>query len=255
MRRISRLSALLFLTLLTMPVSASAFLLDIAAGAKGGMNGSLVSAPPEGDTFTIDGNEYFIPQGPEFYGMFGLGGGFGGFLELRALDIVGIETGLHFSYDNGTGWEDKNAVDGTNIGRVYQEQRTTSLRIPVMAKASVPGFVRPTFGLGIEIVNQKKSELKYTADVFDVSSYNTRYTITPSTYTTLAFSFALEIDLGPIRIPIELRGNYNTAFRKDLDERVEASGNPSFPNFEYDGKYQGHFALYTGILYSYDLIF
>ena len=64
---------------------------------------------------------------------------------------------------------------------------------------------------------------------------------------------ALEIDLGPVRIPIELRGGYNTGFRKDLSERAEASGSGTYPDFRYDGKYEGHFAMYTGILYSYDL--
>lgn len=235
------------------PASAFGFELDIAGGVKGGMNGSAVRGVPEGDPFQISGVEYTIPQGPDFYAMFGIGGGVGGFLEIRALDIVGIETGLHVSYDNGDGWEDKNAPNGTKIGRVYQEQRTVSHRIPIMLKASVPGFVRPTFGFGLELVNQKKSEFTYRSDVFDVSLFNDKHQIEPSKYTVLAFSFAIEIDLGPVRVPIELRGGYNTAFRKDLDERVEATGSPSYPDFVYDGRYEGHFALYTGILYSYDL--
>lgn len=237
------------------PSAASAFLLDVAVGAKGGLNGSAVAAVPEGDTYTIDGMDYFEPQGPDFYAMFGLGGAFGAVLEIRALDIVGIETGIYQSYDNGNGWEDKNLPSGVTAGRVTQEQRTTALHIPIMAKASVPGFVRPTFGLGVEIVKQTKSELTYRADVFDVTTFNNRYSITPSSYTMLAFSFALEIDLGPVRIPIELRGGYNTGFRKGLDERVEASGNPLAPNYEYDGRYQGHFALFTGLVYSHDLLF
>jgi len=239
--------------LIVAPASAFAFTLDIAGGVKGGMNGSAVRGIPEGDPFEIDGIEYSIPQGPDFYAMFGLGGGFGGFLEIRALDMVGIETGLHVSYDNGQGWEDKNDTNGTKIGRVYQEQRTTAHHIPIMLKASVPGFVRPTFGLGLEIVNQKKTELKYRSDVFDVSLFNDKHRAVPSKYTVFAFSFALEIDLGPVRIPIELRGGYNTGFRKDLSERAEASGSGTYPDFRYDGKYEGHFAMYTGILYSYDL--
>lgn len=237
-----------------LPATASAVPFEIAGGVKGGMNGSAVRGVPEGDPYTIDGTEYpGLAQGPDFYPMFGIGGGFGGFLELRLYDIVGIESGVHLSYDNGNGWEDKNGPGGAKIGRVTQEQRTTALHIPVMLKAAVPGFVRPTFGFGLEVVKQNKSELTYRSDVFDTSLLESHYTIEPSTYTTLAFSFALEIDLGEIRIPIELRGNYNVGFRKDLDERTVVTGNPGFPDFRYDGKYEGHFALYTGIIYGFEL--
>jgi hypothetical protein len=244
----------LFSALFLVPAAAGALPFEIAVGAKGGMNGSAVRGVPEGDPYTIDGTEYpGLVQGPDLYPMFGLGGGFGGFLEFRFFDIVGLESGVHLSYDNGNGWEDKNGPGGQTIGRVDQEQRTTALHIPIMAKAAVPGFVRPTFGLGVEIIKQNKSELTYRSDVFDVSPFETYYTIEPSTYTTLAFSFALEVDLGEVRIPIELRGNYNVGFRKDLDERAVASGNPLRPSFQYDGEYEGHFALYTGIIYGFDI--
>lgn len=244
-----------FATLLALfvPANTSAFDFQIAGGVKGGMNGSAVRGVPEGDPYEINGVTYQEYQGPDIYPMFGLGGGLGGFLELRIIDIVGLEFGVHHSWDNGTGWEDKNTGGGANIGRVYQEQRTRALHIPLMLKASVPGMVRPTFGLGVEFVSQKSTEYSYRSGEFNVSSLNTRYSAKTSNYPLLAFSFGLEVDLGQIRIPIELRGGYNTGFRKDLDERATASGNPGLPSFEYDGEYEGHFALYTGIMYQFDL--
>ena len=238
---------------LLVPSSLYAFDLQIAGGVKGGMNGTAVRGVPEGDPYEINGVTYQQYQGPDIYPMFGLGGGIGGFLELRGQDIVGLELGLHHSWDNGTGWEDKNDAGGGNIGRIYQEQRTRALHIPIILKASVPGFVRPTFGIGLEIVKQNDTEYSYRSGEFDVQSLNNRYTAITSTYTVLAFTFGLEIDLGEVRIPIELRGGYNVGFRKDLMERADASGSPNLPSFEYDGEYEGHLALYTGILYQFDL--
>ncbi len=241
--------------LVSIPANASAFGLTLSGGVKGGLSGAAVRGVPEGDPYEINGVEYSQAQGPDMYGMFGLGGGVGGFLEVRALDIVGLEFGVFQSWDNGNGWEDKNDANGRNIGRVTQEQRTRAIHIPIMVKASVPGLIRPTFGLGLELVNQQKSTYSYRADVFDVTSLNNRYSIITSKYTLFAFSFGLEIDLGQIRIPIELRGGYNTSFKKNLQERASASGSPNLPSFEYDGKYEGHFGIFTGIVYQHDLIF
>lgn len=255
MRTRTLLATILFSLLL--PSSAFAFDLNVAAGVKGGMNGSVVNGVPEGDTFLLNGQPYAVPQGPDLYAEFGLGGQFGATLEVRALDLVGIETGIYQSYDNGNGWEDKNDQYGRKIGRINQEQRTTALHIPLLAKASVPGFVRPTFGLGIDIIKQNKSTLKYRSDVLlqNAAQINQQIDIHKSTYVCFAFSFALEVDLGPVRIPIELHGDYNTGFRKDLSKRTKITGTPSTVHFDYDGKYQGHFSLMTGIVYDYDFKF
>lgn len=245
-------AALLFVA--AFPLDAAAFGLTLSGGVKGGLSGSAVRGVPEGDVFEINGREYQMAQGPDFYPMFGIGGGVGGFLEVRALDIVGLEFGLFQSWDNGDGWEDKNDTFGRTIGRVDQEQRSRALHIPIMVKASVPGLVRPTFGLGIELVNQQKSTLTYRSSNLDVGAYNEHYLIEPSKYALFAFSFALEIDLGPVRVPIELRGGYNVGFKKDLQERTTVEGGLPFPYFTYDGAYEGHFGLFTGVIYQYDLV-
>jgi len=235
------------------PTTASAFDLGLSIGAKGGLSGSAVRGVPEGDPYFVDGNEFSLAQGPDLYPMFGIGAGVGGFAEVRVLDIVGLEFGVFQSWDNGDGWEDKNTPSGQKIGRVHQEQRTQALHIPIMLKASIPGFIRPTFGLGIELINQKKSTFEYTSPEFQVQPLNEMFSIVPSKYAAFAFSFALEVDLGQIRIPIELRGAYNTGFDRSLRERAVTGGTGFNPTFEYDGKYEGHFALFTGVIYQYDL--
>lgn len=253
----------LVLILLLLPAHVFAFGLTLGVGVKGGMNGSVANGVEEGDSFTVDGNQFAINQGPDIYPMFGVGGAVGPVIEVRALDIVGLEIGLLTSWDNGSGFEDKNAVGGGTIGRIDQKQTTRSLRLPISAKASVPGFVRPTFGLGVELVFQGKSELRYSSDNILINQVpdgyqfsGATYNIEPSTYATFLFSFALEFDIMNFRIPIELRGNLNTGFKRDLEPRLaNATGGPGNFTLTYDGKYQAHFALFTGVVYDFDFLF
>ncbi len=245
--------------------NASAFTLNVAIGLKGGLNGSVVNGVSEGDTFTSDGIELTIPQGPDIYPMFGLGGSIGGFLELRALDIVGLELGLFQSWDNGNGFEDKNnAGTGQTVGRIDQEQRTSAIHFPVSVKASIPGkLLRPTFGIGAEFVFQNSSTLAYSSDAFTIANQDdgyafggVNYKIQPSNYVNFLVSFALEFDIDPIRIPIELRLQINPSFKSDLEPRVNASGTRNNNlTIVYDGIYQAQFSFFTGIAYDFDIKF
>lgn len=239
------------------PMQADAFLLQFGGGLKGGLNGSVANGVEEGTAIRFDdGNSYTLNQGPELYPMFGIGGVIGFHAEVRAIDIIGLETGLHVSFDNGDGWEDKN-VNGVKVGRVDQSQRTTSLRVPLILKASIPGFIRPTFGLGAEFVFQQSSELTYSSTALDTTSYEETYKIATSTYTLLMLTLGLELDVDPMRIPIELRVGYNPGFSSDPNGRVEGEGSPGSGAFqiEYQGQYQAHFALMTGIIYDFDILF
>merc|ERR1711974_289634 len=84
------------------PAQADAFLLQFGGGIKGGLNGSVADGVEEGTALRFDdGNTYVLGQGPELYPMFGIGGAIGIHAEVRALDIIGLETGLHVSFDNG----------------------------------------------------------------------------------------------------------------------------------------------------------
>lgn len=236
-----------------LPATAFAVDLTLSAGVKGGISGSAVRGVPEGDPYELNGVDYFEPQGPDLYPLFGLGGGVGGFLEVRLINIVGLEFGVFQSWDNGNGWEDKNAPNGQTLGRLTQEQRTRALHVPILLKASIPGLVRPTFGLGAELVFQQKSTINYRADNIITAPYNERFSIIPSNYALLAFTFGVEIDVGPVRVPIELRGGYNVGFDKSLKSRATASGTPIATRFEYDGQFEGHFGIFTGIVYQYNI--
>lgn len=250
MKRFSLLFAALSVLLFTQNASAQdPFALNLAVGLKGGLNASAASGVPEGDSFTLAGRQV---ADPNIYPMFGLGGGIGIALEARALDLVGLETGLHLSYDNADGYEDKNdAFSGSTLVRENQRQRTTALHVPLLLKLVVPGVVvRPVFGLGVEFVIQMDSTLEHEPDLMT----NPRNVETGS-YTLAMLTAGLEFHVGVVRIPLELRFGYNLGFGSTASDRVRTEGNTfNSASIIYDGAYQGHAGIFTGIIYEYDLL-
>jgi hypothetical protein len=250
-----RLTSLLVLVGILL-VSSSAFAqnpfkLNMGVGLKGGLNGSGGVGVPENETFPFNGGQ--IGGDPEVYPMFGLGGAVGVALEARAFDIVGLETGLHLSYDNGNGYEDKNdAITGRTYITINQEQRTTALHIPLLLKLVVPGaVVRPVFGLGVEFVLQQSSTLEY-----DTQPTVNPHAIETTNYTLGMFTAGLEFRAGAVRIPLEFRAGYNLNFSNKASDRVRFDGNSSATaTIVYNGAYQAHAGLFTGIIYDYDFLF
>jgi hypothetical protein len=239
------------------PSQARAIDLQIGVGLKGGINGSAVDRVPKEHTYELENGTRYPVANTELYPMFGIGGTFGLMTDVRFEDIIGLETGLHLSYDNGSGFEDK-TVNGEDVARIYQEQRTTAFHIPLLLKVNVSGeTVKPFLGLGVEFVIQTDSSLEYRQEerggryispVFDKNE------IEPSTYTLFQVTMGLEFDLGPVRIPIELRGGYNLGFDPGASSRVRPEGtNQANATFVYDGQYQGHFGVFTGVTYDFDL--
>lgn len=235
--------------------------LDLSIGVKGGMNGSWATEVPEDSRFTAGNQEYVVD--PEYYPLFGLGGDFGLALELRAFGLIGLETGVRFSFDNGKGWNDKkDANSGQILARVNQEQSSTSIRVPLFLKLSgTSGLVRPYMAVGFEFVNQSESSLKYSVEnragsvnQADFERLQARNLIEPSSYTGVGANLGIEINLGFIKIPIELRGLYNLNYDESFNERIRVEGdNPNDFKFIYNGGFQGHFGFTVGLLYNYEL--
>lgn len=240
---------LIALFCLTFTASTAAAQITIGVGIKGGLNSSLVDGVPEDETLEFQGQTYQLD--PDFFPMFGIGGAIGATVEARALGYIGLETGLHYSFDNGSGNEEINNPQGQRILTVNQDQRSKSIRVPVLLKLAIPfPVITPVFGLGIEVVSQTDSELEY-----DVQAAGANKDIATSTYTLFAFSIGLEFKVQQIRIPLELRAGYNLGFDNTLSGRVTPEGdNINSATFVYDGAYQGHVGLYTGIMYDFDLL-
>ena len=242
---------------------AGKFRLDIGVGVKGGINGSWALEVPESE----DMFKRISPESKAFYSQFGLGGDVGLSVDFRALGIVGIETGFRVSYENADGFnEQKQANTGEVLVKVTQEQQSTSLRIPLLLKLSTPdGVVRPTFGFGVEFAIQTDSTIDFTSERVSaeenprvIRARKARNLIEESTYTLLTLAVGIEIDAGPVKIPIELVAQYNLNYGGDsFEDRVRLEDAPAsgdFPSFYYyDGMYQGHAMVRVGLLYDLNL--
>ncbi len=239
-------------------------------GLRGGLNGVAGWGFDNHATVTDqDGMERSFPKGnqgpwayPEYYGHFGLGGAGGLTLEFRHQSIVGFETGLFLSQDRASGYVDKRqAGTSTVIARIESEQETTSVRIPLMLKAMIPSpSIRPYAAAGIEVVVQTSSDLSYTqqpeAGMYgseaDMEELNRRNQIETSTYPLLAGTLGAEISAGSsVSIPIELRFGWNLGHSRDMDDRATYRSDSN--EIIYDGQYAGHFGVYTGVTYRFDL--
>lgn len=250
--------------LLLTPAAASAQTrIDLSAGIKGGV---AMSAHKEVPDLTFEQASRFNSNTGDdagFYNGFGAGAGFGLMLEARAWEVFGLETGLYYRQDDSTGWSDK-TINGVDRGRVYLDQDTTALHIPVLLKVNAPTeTIKPFLGLGLQFVIQQTSSIDYrgerenpndaTVDNF-AANLNERNRIETSSYTMLQLTTGIEIDLGYIRIPVELRAGYNLGFDDSFEARVEAEQQPDGSyEFVYDGAYIGHFGVYTGVAYDWDL--
>lgn len=242
---------LCFFVLVCLSLSASTAFAQITlgVGVKGGLNASLVDGVPEDETLEFQNQTYQLD--PDFFPMFGIGGAIGATVEARALGFIGLETGFHVSFDNGSGNEEINNPQGVRLLTVNQDQRTTAFHIPILLKLAIPfPVITPVFGLGVEVVSQSNSEIEY-----DVESFNANREIETSTYTLFMFTAGLEFKVQQIRIPLELRLGYNVGFDNTLSGRVTPEGdNINSATLNYDGAYQAHIGLFTGIVYDFDLM-
>ena len=231
------------------------FRLDLAAGVKGGLTGAWMLEVPANRTVGAQTGE-----SKSYYAGFGTGGDIGLSLDVRALGIVGLESGVRLSFDNAEGYNDINEANtGERLVRVYQRQSTTSFRVPLLLKLSSPsGVVRPVLGLGIEFVNQTDSSISYEVEEVNgreaesqTRARERRNQIEPSNYRLLTAAFGIEIDVGPVKIPIELRAQYNINYAgESFEERVRVEGQGADAIYYYDGAYQGHFGVTIGLLYD-----
>lgn len=238
------------------------FPLQIAGGIKGGMAGVAGYGFDNPSIFILDGVNRSVM--PEYYGHFGTGGLGGLSLEVRILEFVGLEFGLFYGQTRAKGYVDKNdARTGQTLTRLTSETVTRGLQIPILLKFNVPApIVRPFLGLGVEFVVQNDSEIEYgqeprvgVVSESDMNRIRRQNSVRPVNYPLLAFNLGVEIVAGPVRIPIEIRGGYAPGYSRDINQRAEYLGREgSEDRIGYDTMYMGHFGIFTGVLYEFDLL-
>lgn len=229
------------------------FRLDVGVGVKGGLTGAWA--------FEVlgQGPNPISQEKKSYYPAFGLGGDVGLALDVRALGIVGIESGFRVSFDNAEGYNElKDADSQVILVKINQEQKTTSLRIPLLLKVgAAQGIVRPTFAFGLEFVRQTDSAISYNVEEIGgreasgtSARREARNQIEPTNYKVISGAFGVEIDAGPVKIPIELRAQYNLDYGGDsFTDRVRVDGD----TYYYNGQYQGHFGVSVGLIYDLNL--
>jgi hypothetical protein len=225
---------------------------DVLVGAKSGVSMPAGSEVPD-----------YRNSDSGYYPSFGAGAAFGMALEVRGWDVVGLETGLHYSLDNATGWSDK-TVDCYDLGRVFMDQETSALHIPLLLKAvAKTTTIRPFIGFGLEFVIQQSSDVSYRSEqdsqnVQGIEGYENHFSgrnrIATSSYKLLQLTAGTEVDLGELRVPIEVRAGYNLDHGDGFDDRVEIEQSDGSQRFVYNGEYKGHFGVFVGVLYAFDFV-
>lgn len=236
---------------------------DLSVGLKGG---AMMSTATEVPNLTNEQMSEFnaLNQDSGFYPAFGVGPAVGLALEARAWEVVGLETGFYYTKDDATGWNDQK-TNGKDRGRVFMDQETSALHIPLLLKANAPTTtIKPFLGFGVEFILQQSSSLSYRGEPETAGDpYVERFAaqlaernqIEPSSYTLLQLNFGIEIDLGELRIPVEFRSGYNLGWDSSLEARVEAEEQADgSTDLIYNGEYVAHFGVYTGVMYDFDFV-
>lgn len=239
---------------------------DVSAGLKFGAAMSTASKVPDltNEQLRQYNQQYQDYDDTGLYPSFGVGAGFGLALEARFWEVVGLETGFYYMQDDATGWEDKK-VNGVDQGRIYMDQEVSALHIPLLLKANVnTDTIKPFIGFGLEFVLQQSSSLGYRTEPAEpgyqyvdtlADHFEQRNDITTSSYTMLQLTTGIEVDLGYLRIPVEIRAGYHLGWDDSFDARVDPQQQDDGSyKFVYDGGYTGHFGVFTGVMYDYDFL-
>lgn len=236
---------------------------DLLVGIKGGVTGTATSEVPKlSQAQQIQYRQPIDDTG--FYPGFGIGPGVGLSVEARLLGMIGLESGLYYMGDNLTGWQDK-SVNGVERGRVTMEHEVSALHVPLLIKGVVPtAGIKPFLALGVEFIFQQSSSLEYrtererdndaTIDQYG-PIFNARNHTTEASYMMLQLTTGVEIDLGIVRVPVEVRAGYNLGWDDSFDARVTAEpGGSAAYTFTSNGENLAHFGIFTGVVYDYDLL-
>jgi len=205
------------------PSSAAAFEhFTVGVGIHGQAGGNFIDEPDDQsvpEATAENGN----PR-PEYPGFAGMTSGFGPFIELRAIDYVGVEFGILFTTDSGSA-----DIDITNLAT---QQTTTyeieishsAVHLPLLFKGTLPGpIVQPNLFVGPEFVIPSDAEIN--VDPSDASSNSYTVIADGETYTMVTFGMGLEFKLPipvvDIRIPFSLRGSINPGVSSKRIERAD----------------------------------
>ncbi len=225
---------------------------EVGVQLFGFVNGSFLDEPSDKDKMVTFDDGTTSP--PLLYPGFGDVGGGGG-LTVSGMwhGIVGLETGIIFSLDQGTGTLSPGA--GTDIDYTVGQN---AIHIPLLLKVSAPlKTVRPFGYFGIDwafvsdvAVQERDPDSSAAANLVDVEAEN---------YYTLAFGVGFEflIPAGvDLRIPLTFRGSWNPNTPTKAQDRMTTvpeecgtAAKGACTQFIYNTEWQYQAAISLGIAY------
>ncbi len=181
--------------------------ISIGVGLAGQLVGSFLDRPDDMGIAPGDPIELVYP------GFGGAGAGLGALAEIRYKEVLGFETGLFLSEDQGSGF--------VNLVKITIGQ--TSLHWPLLLKGVYPGrWVQPQLSLGVEIVLPQSLTvatdpvLPSTATLIGGQAGN---------YALLIAGFGVEFKLPfdgvDLRVPLQVRGGFNPGTPEATRDRGE----------------------------------
>lgn len=202
-------------------------------GLHGLGGGTFLEQPLEAE---VDG--YVVPS----QGWAGFGGGGGLTLEGRAFDAVGLEIGFFRRHDVARSTFEFNGTD-----MPFQVSQN-AWHVPIQLKVGLPtGVVRPQLFGGGQFV------MPGAPEITQPSGLGTELSATSEPYKAWAFGFGLEfvpkglpIDL---RVPLGLRGAYNTGVGTNAGDRADYTFTGSrLDAIDYRSVWTWHAAATLGLL-------
>lgn len=217
---------------------------EVGVQLFGFVNGSFLDEPSGKDKQNANGAEVLYP------GFGGVGGGGGLTIGGMWRGIVGLETGLMFSLDQGTG-----TVNATGAEDVDYTVGQNALHVPLLLKVSGPlASVRPfgyfglqwTFVSGVA-VQSRDPDSTAAGNLVDVEADD---------YYSLAFGAGFEflIPAGvDLRIPLTFRGTWNPDTPAKAVDRMKCLPNgcdaAAASTFVYNTEWQYQAAISLGLAY------
>jgi len=253
-RRVRQLLACLALSaLLVVPSTTSALdipLLDLRAGVKGGVNINILS-----DVFEED-------SVPVYPGYFGIGWALGGALSFHYTGpLIGAGIAIEFLYssENATGTIEFDRDLGSDGSKEESDMTLSAsgLHLPIYAQVAVgAGVARFFLNLGVDInfsrsghelvVEQSGDAEPFSegcdpgvdCDPFPARDFGVNG-IDSSTFALIGLG--LDIDVGPVTVPVEFRWLVNPNFGNSITDRTNITGD--LPAFTYNNEW--HYQVFV----------
>jgi hypothetical protein len=207
---------------------------DLRIGIRGGPNINIITEVSEDD------------PDPVYPGFVGIGWFIGGALSYDFMDIVGLTIEVLYSSERASGsaeFSDDVGPPGSSDLKKEQSDFTleaSAVHLPIYVRGQIPGGVaRPFLHVGVDLVLSRSSHAMSVERRGDAPPFTPGCTpgvdcdpFPPQNYevngidsqTFFLLGVGIDIDVGPVTIPIEFRGLFNFGHGDSIRDRTRSLG-------------------------------